>query len=159
MTDLPGALHLDQRAERFLERYFRIDGVQLVEVDALELEPLQTAVEIAFELLRAPVGVPAAGSRPRHAALRGDDEPLGVGMQRLGDQRFVGVRSVALRGVEEIDPELDRAAKDALRGGAVPWLAPDVRSKDPHCAKAKTIDFDVTNFHWPTLSALQRAPW
>jgi len=111
VADLAFALHVGERADRILERHFRVHRVQLVEVDALELQALQAAGEISFKLLRAAIGIPAAGARSGQTALGRDHQPLRIGMERLGDQHLVGARPVALRRVDELHAELDRPAQ------------------------------------------------
>ena len=60
MADLAGALRVGERADRIHERH-PDPAVQLVEVDALELQALQAAVDRALEVLERAVLVPARG--------------------------------------------------------------------------------------------------
>ena len=65
-------------------------------------------------------------------------------MQRLGDQRFVGVRPVTLGGIEELDAELRGAPQHSDRVPAVPRLAPDILIVDhPHGTETKAVDGHV----------------
>ena len=45
VADLAGALPVGERADRVRERHLRVRRVQLVEVDALELQALEAAVD------------------------------------------------------------------------------------------------------------------
>src|SRR5436190_14663343 len=89
-------LHVGERSNRHFERHLWIDSVELVQVDALELEALEAAFEVLAQLFRLAVRVPAPGARALEAALRRDDEALRVGMQRLADEDLAGMRTVAL---------------------------------------------------------------
>ena len=61
MPDLAGLLRVGERAERIRERHLRVGRVQLVEVDALELEALQAAVDRAPQVLGPAVRLPRGG--------------------------------------------------------------------------------------------------
>jgi hypothetical protein len=50
-----------------------------------------------------------------------------------------------VRRVEEVHPELDRAAKEALRLVAVAGLAEDPRPGNPHRAEAHPVDGEVAS--------------
>jgi hypothetical protein len=73
--------------------------VELVEVDPLEPQALEAAVDGAPQVLRPPVGIPRVPRRPHEPALRPDHQAGRVRIQRLGDQRFVHLRPVAVGGV------------------------------------------------------------
>ena len=51
--------------------------------------------------LGTPVAVHDAGTHLGDAALGGDDDALGIGMQRLGDQRLVEAGAVGMGGVDQ----------------------------------------------------------
>jgi len=57
-------------------------------------------------------------------------------MQRFGDQALANLRSIGIRGVDEVDAELHRAAQHAPRLGRILGLAPDPRPGDAHGAEA-----------------------
>jgi hypothetical protein len=110
--DLPRSPKLFERADGLLDRHFRVVPVQLVEVDALELQPAEALVAGCAEPL---------GSRVAHArleavaetALRRDDDAVRIRMERLGDDLLAPPRAVDVRRVDERDAELERAAQDA----------------------------------------------
>ena len=64
-------------------------------------------------------------------------------MQRLGDEPLGDVRAVAIGGVDEVDPELERALEHRDRGIVVARRAPDALARDPHRAEAEAVDLDV----------------
>jgi hypothetical protein len=98
VAHLPLAHELREHVELLALGHTRIDPVQLPQVDAVELEALKAPVELAAEVIRPTVRRPSVRPRPLEAALRGDDELLGVGVQRFGDELFRDVRAV--RGCE-----------------------------------------------------------
>ena len=63
VADLALVLELGQRADRVLDRHLRVDRVQLVEVDPLELQPPQRVLAAALEPLRPAVRLPPSRAR------------------------------------------------------------------------------------------------
>src|SRR5207248_8646688 len=108
------ALKLAQGLELLLLRHVRIDAMELIEVDPLELQPLQASVELLAQPLRPPVLDPLVRPGAVEASLRGDDEAGRVGVQRLADELLADVRPIRLGGVDEVDAELDGAPQHAL---------------------------------------------
>src|SRR6185295_11127469 len=64
---------------------------------------------------------------------------------RFGDQLFVHVRAVAVRGVEEIEAQVVRLAQHGVRGGTILRRPPDVGAAHAHRAEAETVDGQVAN--------------
>jgi hypothetical protein len=62
MTDLAGALGLDEHGEGLRERHARIGNVELVELDRLDAQAPQAALERVAQMLGASVGRGGAGS-------------------------------------------------------------------------------------------------
>src|SRR3989442_1263601 len=158
VADLAFALHVGERAERNLERYLRIDRMELIEIDALQPQALQAAFQILFEFFGSAVGVPAAGAWSRYAAFAADDQAFRIGMQGFGDQDLAGMGAVAFGGVEEVDAELCRAPQHPERLCAVAGLAPDAAIvDDAHRAESDAIDAQLTELHRPVRAASQQA--
>ena len=86
MADLAGLLQIGERADAVFERHLGIDGVKLIKIDALELEPLQACLARIAQMRGPAIRVPPSGARPQKPALGRDDEALGIRMQRLGDR-------------------------------------------------------------------------
>ena len=63
VADLAGLLGLDEHAERVLDRHRGVEAVELVEVDALDAQTPQAALERRAQVLRAPVAIPRARAR------------------------------------------------------------------------------------------------
>jgi hypothetical protein len=74
VADLALLLHLLQRAERLFERGARVDAVQLVEVDAFELEAAQAHLDTLNQIAGAAHVLGFRRTLPRDAALGGDDQ-------------------------------------------------------------------------------------
>src|SRR5207247_7981092 len=119
------------------------DAVQLMEVDALELEPAQAAVARRAEMLRSPVRLPVAGPGALEARLGGDHKPLRVGVELFGDEPLAHLRAVRVGGIDQVDPELDGTAQHDDRFADVGWFAPDPLPGEPHRAEAEAVDGQV----------------
>ena len=64
-------------------------------------------------------------------------------MQRLADQVFADERSVRVRRVDEVDPELRQPPQDTQRLVSIVRLTPDALARDAHRAEAESIDGEV----------------
>ena len=82
---------------------------------SIDLAPqlLEAGLADGADRLGAAVAVHDAGADLGDAALGGDHEAVGIGVQRLGDQRLVEAGAVGMGGVDQGHAELDRAAQDA----------------------------------------------
>jgi hypothetical protein len=107
VSDLSFLAELDQRSDGLLERNRRVDGVQLVQVDAFESEPLKAGLAYLPEALGAAVGRERSLTRPYPAwneAPFGSYEHLGwIGIEGLGNQTLTLAVSVYVRRVNELD--------------------------------------------------------
>ena len=139
MADFAGLLQFLQRAERFGHGHFGVDAVELVKVDAVELEAAQAHLDALAQIFRAANRRPFLGPGPRQAALGGDDQPARIRMQRFRDQAFADFRAVGIGGVDEIDAQFHRLAQHAAGFGRVLRFAPDPGSGDAHGAKAQPM--------------------
>src|SRR3990167_7899507 len=89
--------------------------VKLVEIDIIGLQALE-----AFIYHQTDVGgrkVPAAALRANHdvPALCGEDDFAAPSFQRLAQQRLRIARSVGIRGVDEVHPEIERGIDGSHR--------------------------------------------
>ncbi len=138
MEDLPLLHQLAQLAHGFLDRDIGVHAVLVVEVDPVGAEALERALDRAAHVLRAtvahagPLAVFVA-FRP-HAELGRDHVLVAAAGDRPADQLLVAERPVHLGGVEEVDPQLERALDRRLRFGLV-GLA--VEGRHPHAAEAE----------------------
>jgi len=108
---------LDQfghRAHGLLYLDVRVHPVLVVEVDVVGAEPLERALDRAADMLGRAVDI----TDRRHISQRGlihapgelrsDHVLVAVSLDRPPDQLLVRERSVQLRRVQEVDPELER---------------------------------------------------
>ena len=71
------------------------------------------------------------------------DEPVRIRVQRLADQFLGDVRAVGVRGVDEVDAELDEAAQHADAFVGVGRRAPDALARQAHRAESEAVDGEV----------------
>src|ERR1044071_5741108 len=134
---------LRQRVELLLLRHFGIDAMQLIEVDALQLQPAQASVELLAQPLRPRVLDPLARPRPVEPTLRGDDESRWIRMERLADELLADVRPVRLPGVDEVDPQLHGPPQHAPRLGRIFRRSPHALAGDAHRPEAEAVDGEI----------------
>ena len=140
MPDLPDVAHLLERAERILHRHLGIHGVQLVEIDPLQPQPLQAPVNTLLQILRPPVRHPLPGAWPGKPALGRDDDSFRVRMQRFSDQELARLRPVGIGGIDQVHVQLDRAFENSACLIPIFRPTPDPVASDPHRAKPKPIN-------------------
>jgi hypothetical protein len=117
--------------------------VQLVEVDPLEAQALQRSLTGLAQVLGPAVTRPLAGTGAGEAALGGDDETLGVGVERLGDQLLADLGTIGVGSVDQVDAELDGALENRNRAVVVGRRPPDSLPGDPHCPVAEPSHLEV----------------
>jgi hypothetical protein len=115
VQDLALLHELGHRTDGLLDLDVRVDAVLVVEVDAIRFEPLQRALDGGVDVRSGAVERAerreVAGRRAIGAAreLRRDHVLVAVTVDRAADELLVRQRPVQLRGVDEVDPELERA--------------------------------------------------
>src|SRR5205085_2630060 len=114
------------------------------QVDPLQTQTAQAAFHFFAQSLRASVRVPASGTGAIQSAFCRDHQAGRVGTQRLGDDLFADVRAVRLRGVNEIDAELDRAAQHGNALLAIFRRSPDAVAGQAHCAETETLHGEIS---------------
>src|SRR5215831_9612836 len=100
--------------------------MELVQVDTRELQPLEAALARLAQVLRPSVRDPLRRRRTQQPALGRDDEAARIRREALGDQPLTDFGAVRIGGIDEIDAELDRAAKYAASLRRILRLTPDV---------------------------------
>src|SRR6516165_8450010 len=95
-------------------RHGGINPVQLIQIDAIDLEIPETLLAVASHSLGTPVQMPL-GSRFLHdAALGGKQEPFRIGMQGVGNQAFIPARPIRPGRINKIDAELESSPQETL---------------------------------------------
>lgn len=143
MADLAGLLQLCERADGLLDWHRGIDGVELIEVDALALQALEARLARALEMLGTAIGVPAPGARPQQPALGRDDETGGVGMERLGDERLAHRGAIGIGGVDEGHAARYHPAQKGHGILRIGGPAPTAAAGDVEGAEAQPVDHEV----------------
>ena len=105
-----------------------VDPVELEQVERLDAEATQRELALLAQVLGAPAGVPAPRAGPQEARL-GRDLDVPVGEEGLSDQLLGDRRAVGVRGVDEVDAELDGAAEHADRARRGPPVVPRSRGR------------------------------
>src|SRR5208282_1139630 len=118
--------------------------MQLVDVNPIQAQSLQAALDSLPQMLRAGIMRPLVGPWAIPSALGRDHKILGVRCQRFGDQFLAHVRTVRIRGVYKIDAQLHSAAKDRERRSRILGWPPDAVAGDTHRSEAKTSDREFT---------------
>ena len=104
-ADLAGAHQIVERAQGLVERRERVEAVQLVEVDVVELQAAQAGLDLVDDMVSALAA--AVGLLAHHAGgLGGDDDLVARQFQRferMADQRLGLAERVDIGGVDEVD--------------------------------------------------------
>ena len=112
-------LHLPrQRAHRLLDGKARVEPVHVIEIDVIDAEPFQRAVERGGHMLGAVVDEPLALGvaadrefrRQRHALA-----PRAVGGEKQPQPRLAQALAIDISGVPEIDAEIERGVEQPHR--------------------------------------------
>jgi hypothetical protein len=107
--------------------------VLVVEVDVVHAQPLERGVARLLDVLG-----PAADAEPRaarvadDAELRGEHHVVAAALDGAAHELLVAPDAVHVRGVEEVDPELQRAVD---RGDRLRLVRVAVELRHPHAAQ------------------------
>jgi hypothetical protein len=140
VPDLALVAELAQGADLVGERDVRVDAVQLVERELVQLEPAQAEFGLLAQVFGAAERDPLA-AQVDMAALGGDHQIGRVRVQCLGQQLLVVAEVIGVGGVDEVDAEFDGAAGDPDRGRPV---QPGRQSGQPHRAEPEPVNPQVT---------------
>ena len=140
MMDLACDLQVDEGAHRFLDRHAVIDGVQLVELDAIEPQPLEALLADATQVLGSAVDGPARRTGTHEPTFARNHQPRRVRMQGLGDQCLADPGPVGIGSVDKADALVDRTTKQRDRFVLVARRPPDAGTGDTHSPQAETMD-------------------
>ena len=112
--------------------------MELVEIDALELQTAQAAFALLAQVFGAAIGVPHVGTRTHQAALGGDDEIVRVGVEGFGDEVLADLGPVGVGRVDEVDAQLHGAAQHSDGLVVVFGRTPDAGAGDAHGTEAES---------------------
>src|SRR5947199_8164127 len=119
-------------ADGVLDGHRGIDAVLVVEVDDVHAHALEARVARLGDVLGSAVDRGAPVGRPHLAELRGDHDSIPPPTNRAAEKLLVVAEAVHVRGIEEIDAQVQGAVHD-LDGLRVVALA--VRARHLHAAE------------------------
>jgi len=115
--DLSVIPKLDQRAERFFDRDVGIDRVELVQRNSVEPQTPQASLARLDQVIGVAVRSPPVFAESDPPSFGGDDNVIGIRVERLGDQQLARLWSVAVGRVNELDSAAD-ARRTMLRAAS-----------------------------------------
>src|SRR6202140_4561374 len=140
-------LQILQSTELIFSRHLRIDSMQLIKIDSLQAQPAQAAFASGSQVCRLSIFNPLVGTWAVKAALGGDHQPRGIGVQRLSYDFFTHAGTIGVRGVDEIDSQFDCAPQDPDGLSPIRRLAPNSISRDTHRAESQARNAKVVSDH------------
>jgi hypothetical protein len=103
-----------QRGQRLLDLHVRIVAVDLIEVDPVGVQPPQGVLDRPHD--PAPGAAAAVGVvAHRVEELRGEDDVVAPALERLADDLLGLAGAIDVRGVDEVDPGVERGVDDPDR--------------------------------------------
>src|SRR5579871_2141882 len=138
--DLSLCLQFGERFNRRIERRDRIGRMQLIQLDALESQPLQAAFNRLAQVIGARIMGPLIWSGTVPPALGRDNEIFGIRRKGFSDQFFTDVGPVGVSRVDEIYAQFHRVPEHGEGAGAILRRAPDSVSRYAHGAKTQAMD-------------------
>src|SRR5258705_7692633 len=134
IADLTRADQFCHRANRLLDRNVLVDAMLIIEIDMIDAETFQRRIASGANVFRTAVDRALAALKDLIAEFGRDDHPVAMLRERFADQLFVVPGAIDVRGVEEVDAELDCALEG--RGGfaIVAW---PVELRHPHASEAQ----------------------
>ena len=100
------------RARDFFNRHFRIDAMNVIQIDVIGAEPLQRTFHCFAQSLRTRIKSDAFAISNIPAAFRRELDAIAHGLESLADQFFIAIDRIHFRRVEEVDAEFNRLAQE-----------------------------------------------
>jgi hypothetical protein len=143
VADLALMDEIGQRAERVVDVGVRVGTMHLVEVDPVGAQAPQRVLDLGDDpAARDAAAVGIVTHRPPE--LRGQHDVVAPPLQGLADDLLGFAGGVDVRGVDEVDPGVERAVNDAGRVVVV-GVAP---GPEHHRAEAELRDLDACASEW-----------
>src|ERR1039458_8766934 len=79
-----------------------VRDMELIDIDAVEAQPLEAAFDGFNNVSGAGVVLPDSGAVAGPANLGGDDQVLGIGKERFGDQLFRDIRAIGVGRIDKV---------------------------------------------------------
>jgi hypothetical protein len=113
--------------------------MQLINVDPVQAQPFEASLDCLAKVPGSCIMSPLIGARAVPATLSRDDEPSRIRKQRLGNQFLAYIWTVGIRGIDEIDTELNGTAKYRQRPTTISWRSPDTFAGKAHRPETETM--------------------
>src|SRR5438067_2426174 len=117
--------------------------MQLQQVDPLHAESAQAHLGLLAQELRAAERVPLVRAGAHLTGFGGDDQVVGIRVERFADQLLADIGPVRIRSIDQGDAEIYRPAQHADRFIMVLRRTPDTGAGDAHGAVAEADDRQV----------------
>src|SRR5258708_10431096 len=140
VADLAFVLQFLELAQRLFRRSPRINAVQLIKINALDLQAAQAHLNALAQLLPPSNRLPQVRALARQAALGGNDQAFGIRMERLGNQVFADLGTIGVRRIDEVHVQIEQALQNAFAFRRIFGAAPNTFAGKLHGAKAQTVD-------------------
>ena len=108
--------------------------MQLINVNTIEMQALQTALKSFCEMLGAGIVCPLTRTGPFPSTLGRDDQIGRIGIERFGDQLFGCAGTIRICGVDQIHTKLNRSTKCCKCRSFISRRSPDPLTGDAHRA-------------------------
>src|SRR5438445_572270 len=134
---------VSQPSQSFDGRFKGNDGirsVQLINVDAVQAQSFETSLNRFAKVRGSRIMGPLIRTGPVPASFGRYHKTSRIRKQRFGNQFFVYVRPVGIRGIDEIDIKFHRPAKNGQSALAIFGRPPDSFAGKAHGSEAETID-------------------
>ena len=118
--------------------------MQLIQIDPLQAQSLQTAVHSLFEMLGPSIRHPLGWAWSSQAAFGRNHQAFGIRIKRFRDQQFACFRTVGICCVNQVHTQLNRVSQNLKRVPAVGRPAPDPFASDAHRAETESIDRKIS---------------
>src|ERR1700677_5111486 len=105
MPDLTRVLELFQRAEALFHRHLRVDSVQLVKIDPLQLQPPQAHYHALLKVFWPSILSPLIRTGAGEAALGRNYQVLLVGITSFRDDVLADLGAIRIRCVNKVHTE------------------------------------------------------
>ena len=131
-----GALQVGQCAQRLLVVRLGVPAMNLVQVDPVRLEALQARLDLLKDPAARVALLVRVGVVHLSVHLRREHDRVAPALQGLADDLLRFAASVDIRGVDEVDPGVERGV-DGANAFVVVGVAPRA---EHHCAEAEWRD-------------------
>src|SRR5260370_19813159 len=112
MANLPFLPQLRKCTDRVLKGNLGVGAMELIEVNALEAQTPQAALQRLTKMLGASVCWPLVGASTQKTPLGRDDQAFRIGVERFGNQRLGHLWSVRVGGIEQVHSQVKGMAQD-----------------------------------------------